>query len=101
MATVCDEYCYYLNSDDLYDMDLPFEKSKAVGGTLGMWRKWLEPYIHVHPVQTSAILPLVLQLPGTKTSVHIGIYLPTSGKDYEFVSELAYLNNCLDELNVL
>ena len=98
LASVCGEYSYYLNSDDLYDLDLPFEKSRAVGGTLCMWKKWLDPYIHIHPVQTSAILPLILQLPGTKPSVHIGLYLPTSGKDYEFVTELASLTNCLEEL---
>ena len=101
MAAVHSEYSYYLNSDDLYDLDLPFEKTRAVGGTLCMWKKWLDPYIHIHPIQTSAILPLVLQLPGAKTSVHIGLYLPTSGKESEFVSELASLYNCLEELKDL
>ena len=99
MNTAVHEYCYWLNSDDLYEPDLPLVKSKAVGGVLGIWRKWLDPFIKVHPVQSSALLPLVLQLPGAKTSVHVGIYLPTSGKDYEFISELANLNICLDELN--
>ena len=64
-----------------------------------MWRNQFDPYITVHPTQSSAILPLVLQLPSTKTSVHIAIYLPTSGKEAEFVSELANLHNCIEELN--
>ena len=98
MKTVCHEYCYWLNSDDLYDQDLPLVKSKAKGGTLALWRKWLDPYISVHPVQSTAFLPLILQLPGAQTSVHIAVYLPTSGKDYEFISELADLKNCLDEI---
>ena len=101
MNNVKHEYNYWLNSDDIYDPDLPLEKSKAVGGTLAMWRNWLDPYLHVHPVQSSAILPIVLQLPGAATSVHVGIYLPTSGKEYEFVSELVNLKNCLEELEDL
>ena len=101
LINVKHEYCYWLNSDDIYDPDLPLEKSKAVGGTLTMWRAWLDPYLHVHPVQTSAFLPLVLQLPGAVTSVHIAIYLPTSGKEYNFISELANLKNCLEELDDL
>ena len=31
MNTAVHEYCYWLNSDDLYDQDLPLVKSKAVG----------------------------------------------------------------------
>ena len=87
ISSLGNEYCFYLNSDDLYDMDLPLVKSQARGGTLALWRKWLDPYVNIHPVKTSSFLPLVLQLPGTKTSVHIGLYLPTSGKEEEFVSE--------------
>ena len=98
VTTIIHEYCYQLNSDDVSDPDLPLIKSKAVGGTLAMWRKWLDPYITVHPMQSPAILALILQLPGANTSVHIAIYLPTSGKEYEYISELASLQNCLDEL---
>ena len=89
MKSVCHEYCHWLNSEDLYDQDLPLVKSKSKGGTLAMWRKWLDPHISVHPVQSPAFLPLILQLPGALTSVHIAVYLPTSGKEYEFISELA------------
>ena len=68
MMTVKHEYCYSLNSDDLIDPDLPLLKSKAVGGTLAMWRKEMDPHITVYPVQSSAFIPLVLQLPGMITS---------------------------------
>ena len=91
-------HCYSLNSDDLHDPELSLVKSKAVGGTLVMWRRCLDPYITVHPVQSSAFLPIVLQLPGAEISVHLALYLPTSGKEYEFVSELANLKNCLEDL---
>ena len=92
------EYCYSLNSDDLYDPELPQIKSRAAGGTLVMWRKWLDPYIAVVPTMSSAFLPVILKLPGARLSIHIAIYLPTHGKDPEFISELASLKNCIDEL---
>ena len=37
-------------------------------------------------------------MPGLKTSVHVTLYMPTHGKDSEFVSDLAELRNCLDNL---
>ena len=101
MRTVKHEYCYWLNSDDRLDPELPLTKSKANGGTMAMWRNSIDPYITVHDSQSSAILPLVLQLPGAKISVHIAIYLPTSGKESEFVSELANLQNSVEELQEL
>ena len=88
------EYSHWLNSDDLMDPDLPLVKSRAVGGTLAMWRKWIDPFITVYPAQSTAFLPLILQLHDTRLSLHIAIYLPTHGKDPEFVSELANLKNC-------
>ena len=63
-----------------------------------MWRKWLDPYISVYPAQTSAFLPIILKLPETRISVHIALYMPTHGKDPEFISELASLKNCIDEV---
>ena len=56
------EYDFWLNSDDMYDPELPLIKSRAVGGALALWRRWLEPYISVYPVQSAAFLPLVLKL---------------------------------------
>jgi hypothetical protein len=93
------EYCYHLNSEDNFDPDLPLIKSKAKGGTMLLWRKWLDPYIKVVNVASSAFLPIVVAIPGSLTSVHVALYLPTHGQDTEFVSELANLRNCLDNLN--
>ena len=98
LNTVQHEYCHSLNSSDLYDRDLPILKSRAIGGTLALWRRQLDPYISVYPVDTPAFLPLIVELPGAQTSVHIALYLPTSGKEYECVSELANLKNCLYNL---
>ena len=93
------DYCYSLNSEDLYDPELPLHKHRAKGGTMVLWRRDLDPYIKVIPVSTAAFLPIVLTLPDTKPSVHVSLYLPTHGQDVAFISELANLKNCLNELN--
>jgi hypothetical protein len=92
------DYCYFLNSEDCHTTELPLVSSHAVGGTLCLWRRCLDPFVTVHQVITSSFTPLILALPNHQTSIHIGIYLPTHGKDVEFVSELAELKICIDEL---
>ena len=92
------DYCYFLNSEDSNDPDLPLVSSKAKGGTMILWRKYLDPFIKVVNVNSSAFLPIVISIPGSRTSVHVALYLPTHGQDTEFVSELANLRNCLDDL---
>ena len=92
------DYCWHLNSHDLLDPELPLVKSKAIGGTLMLWMKELDPYIEVITTNTTAFLPIVLKMPGLKTSVHISLYLPTHSRDTEFVSDLAELRNCIDDL---
>ena len=93
------DYCYAMNSDDLFDQDLPLVNSRAKGGTMVMWSKWLDPHIKVVSTSTSSFLPVVLTLPDCLPSVHVAVYLPTHGQDAEFMSELASLQNCLDSLN--
>ena len=63
-----------------------------------MWQRDLDPFIEVISTATTAFLPIILKIPGLRTSIHISIYFPTHGKDGEFVSDLAELRNCLDEL---
>ena len=82
------DYNHSLNSEDLYDPELPLYKSKAKGGTMVLWQKWLDPYIKVIAVTSTAFLPVVLSLPGSMPSVHVALYLPTHGQDPQFVSEL-------------
>ena len=73
-------------------------KSRAVGGTMVLWRKWIDPFVTIHPVSSSAFLPIILKVPDAQISIHIAIYLPTSGKEAEFVAELASLQICLENL---
>ena len=101
MRHVQGRYCYFLNSDDLHDSELAMIKNRSMGGTLLMWTKALDPYVTIHTVSTCSYTPLILQLPGYQVSIHIALYLPTSGRDLEFVSELSNLRICVDELQEL
>ena len=92
------DYCYALNSDDIYDPELPMATSKAIGGTMVLWRKCFDPYVKVVQAASSAYLPILLVVPGCRPSVHVALYLPTHGKDVEFVSVFASLMTCLDSL---
>ena len=73
-------------------------KSKAKGGTMVLWRRWLDTYIKVVTTISASFLPIVITIPESCPSVHVALYLPTHGQDVKFVSELASLSNCLSEL---
>ena len=49
----------------------------------------------VLPTTSPAVLPIILSVPGLARSAHIALYLPTHGKDSEFVSALAALESCM------
>ena len=98
LQNISPSYSYHLNSEDLFDEYLPLVKSKAKGGTLLLWSSELDPYITILPTPTSAILPCRVSLPGLIISYHICIYLPTAGKDDQFVSELAALEVMITDI---
>ena len=93
------EYSSSLNSEDLYDPEMPLMKSKANGGTLVLWRRKHDPFIAVWPVTSSSYLPIIFHPPGSVLSVHIAIYLPTAGQDVQFIEELSKLSATLDEIS--
>ena len=93
------EYCAFLNSEDLHLQDLSFQVNKAKGGTMIMWKKALDPYVTVHQPCTSAFLFIVIEIPGVQTSIHGSLYLPTSGKESEYLTELANLKTEVDILH--
>ena len=92
------DYCYYLNSDDKHDLDLPLSRSQAFGGTLVLWKSSLDSFISVHPVSTSSFLPVIYKPPDLPTSIHIALYLPTSGLEVEFIEELTKLTVVINDL---
>ena len=63
-----------------------------------MWTKDLDPYITILEPSSSHILALILEKPGLQTSVHITVYLPTAGKEAEFVRELSVLQDTIDNV---
>ena len=91
-------YSYHLNSEDLYDLALPLEKSRAKGGTMLMWLTSLDQYVTILPTSSPAILPAMVKMPGLITSYHIGIYLPTAGKEEDFIISLAALNIIIEDI---
>ena len=87
------EYCSSLNSSDLYDPSDPLMHSASHGGTMIMWKIEHDPYVSVIPSEFSSYLPILFSAPGCPISVHIAVYLPTHGKDNEFLEEISKLNS--------
>ena len=50
------------------------------------------------PTSSPALLPCMVKLSGCVTSYHIGIYMPTAGKDDDFVSVLSSLDLLLTDI---
>ena len=92
------EYCSSLNSDDCFDPELPLVSRKAHGGTMALWRKNLDPCVKTYPTSTASILPIIFKPPDSATSIHITVYLPTSGQEGEFIDALAQLANTIEDL---
>ena len=85
------EFSFNLNSEDVMCPDLPLISRAAKGGTMVMWRSELSPFVKILPTSSPAVLPVLLSIPGLAPTVHISLYLPTSGRDAEFLSALAAL----------
>ena len=96
-----DEYSFLVNSEDKYDNTIPLRRSHAFGGTLMLWKNDLHPFIEPVTVKTSSFLPIILHPLGSSPSIHICIYLPTAGKDKQFVEELTALSSALHDLSFL
>ena len=91
------EYCCSLNSEDLYDPETGLVSTRAHGGTMILWKKALDKFITVLPLCTPSFLPVLIQPPECLPSIHIAMYLPTAGREREFIEEVTKLSNFLDE----
>ena len=92
------EYAAVLNSEDHHNPDLALNTAKAKGGTMVLWKKDLDPYITVQISDSPAFLPVVLEIPGFRTTIHIAAYLPTAGKEAEYLAELARMRITIEDL---
>ena len=63
-----------------------------------LWKRCLNPYITALPPKSSSFLGLLFQPPCCPPSLHVSIYLPTSGKESEFVREITMLRELLEEV---
>ena len=93
------QYSFLLNSEETSNPELTLDCPRAHGGTLVMWKTDLDPYVVPLPTTSPSFLPILLKIPGFTPSVHISLYLPTSGKDPEFVSALSELDNFIEEIS--
>ena len=93
------KYSCSLNSDDKLDPELPLTTTHAQGGVLVFWKSNLDQYVTTIDVSSSRFLIIVIEHPNYPTSIHIGIYLPTSGLDNQFVHELSLLEATIEELS--
>ena len=98
MALFKGEYNSEINSDDKHDVEISLHNSKAYGGTMVMWKKHLDKFITTIPVSSSSFLPVVLSPPGCLTSVHFALYLPTSGKEDEFLDQITQLSTVVEDV---
>ena len=92
------EYLSSLNSEDLHDPELPLLKSVTHGGTMILWKRSFDPFIKVVPVNTTAFLPIIFSPPNHQLTIHFAVYLPTSGKEHEFIEEVSKLKVCMEKL---
>ena len=92
------KFLFHLNSEDSFCPELSLATRRAKGGTMAMWECKLDPYIRILPTTTSAVLPLLLSPPGLMPTAHITVYLPTAGRDSEFLSDIAALDAIVSEI---
>ena len=95
------EYRNSLNSDDIADPELPLIKNRSNGGTMIMWKKNLDQFVTVIPPETASFLAILFQPPHTHPSIHVSLYLLTSGKESEFITEITKLRIFLEEMQDL
>ena len=65
---------------------------------MALWRKHLDPYIRVLPTTSSSVLPLLLSIPGLSPTAHLTVYLPTHGRDAEFMSAMGVLDSIMEQI---
>ena len=63
-----------------------------------LWKSELDPFVSPLPTSSPAFLPVYFNVPGFASPIHIALYLPTSGKDPEFVSALSDLDLFIEEI---
>ena len=97
LQTFSGSYEAYLNSEDIHDPDLPLTHPKAKGGTMVFWHKSLSPFLKVLPTCSPSFVSVLLSPPGILPSLHTAVYLPTAGKDGDWLATIMDLENHVAE----
>ena len=97
MAPFAGNFSYHLNSEDQHDAELPLTHPKAKGGTLVIWRNSLSAHIQVLPTTSPSFVSVLISPPGMLPSIHTGVYLPTAGRDGEWLVTLMELEEHIME----
>ena len=87
-----------LNSFDLTEPDLPLRCSRSVGGTMIMWRQEHDPFVTILPFSSTSFLPILFCPPDLPPTIHVAVYLPTAGRDSEFIEALSGLDAFISEV---
>ena len=86
-------YEAHLNSEDAHDMDLPLTHPRAKGGTMILWHSSLSPYLKVLPTSSPSFVSVLLSPPDLLPSLHTAVYLPTAGRDGDWLAALVELED--------
>ena len=91
-------YEAYLNSEDVFDMDLPLTYPKPKGGTMVIWHISLSPHLKVLHSTSPCFISVLLSPPGIQPSLHTAVYLPTAGRDGKWLGALAELEQHVQDI---
>ena len=91
------KYECHLNSEDLYDPALLLDKVRAYAGTMILWECSLSSFITLIPSVSPSFSSILLNLPGTLPSIHTVVYLPTSGREDQFMTSLVELQGHIED----
>ena len=69
-----------------------------MGGSMVMWHSSLTPFVTIIPTESPSFQSILLKLPGSVTSVHTVLYLPTAGREDHFITALVDLEAHIDEI---
>ena len=92
------QYRALLCSEDSFDPELPLLRGRPKGGTMILWKINHHQFIKPLPTTSTAFLPILFSPPGLGLSIHVSLYLPTSGKEEAFIDAITSLSQMLEEI---
>ena len=66
---------------------------------MALWPSHLDPFVSPLETTSPSVLPILLSIPGLQPSVHIGLYLPTSGHEDDYYIALSALTSIMEDVH--